>query len=188
MDRTELSMESDGSFTVSGPLPADPRQGNQNLTEWLKKLILRLNEVKKMHAELKADDGRLIGQERYELIAGLDHTLAHLIVIRAIIERDNDFSAFVLKQHHKLNIRVRKDRWAGRGMLGIYRKLNDRHFQVWLSRVMKERLVKIIQFYGQSMSDGVLDSRERIILNRSLDRLIFGVILVREHVKAGMIE
>ena len=66
-------------------------------------------------------------------------------------------------------INVRGPIWQGQGRLGRYQQLSTDAFRLWLARLRKERLPALIKFLGQSLADGVLDQRERLILG-SFDR------------------
>ena len=183
MARTELDYHPDGSFTVEGP-PPETRQGTG---ERLRAFVLAMNQVKALYKELIADDGKLIGQERYQLIQVIDEALSELIYLRADFEKasKHEFTALNMRYNYKLQVHLKPNRWSGRGMLGVYRAMKVQEFELWLNRIIKERLVKLIQFYAQALSDGILDSRERIVLTRALDRLIFGLILVRINLQSG---
>jgi len=151
----------------------------------MKRFIHLLNGVRKLHLELIEDDGKLIGQERHSLIEKMDEALSELIQLRSLLDNKRDFSAFNSRYNYRLRVRIIGTRWEGHGLLGIFRQMKINQFQVWLSRIIKERMVKIIQFFGVAMQDGVLDKKELIILHRSLDRLLFSIILAREHVRSG---
>lgn len=176
----------DGSFEASGdlPPPADAGAGDP-MTQALRTFISSMQAVRKQYDQLLADDGRLIGQERFQLAESLNIALNRLIRLRLFLEKTDEFTALNMKYNYRMQVRTTARSWSGRGLLGIYQRTNFKSLDMWLSRVMTERLTEIVRFYGQALADGVIDSRERIVLSRALDRLIFGIILVRLNIESG---
>lgn len=181
----ELEHHSDGSFQAIGSLPGQGGSPPREIAQILGDFVKAMHAVRSLYGKLIADDGKLIGQERFELTNSLDTALNHLILLRARFEGENDFSAINIKYDYRLNVRITGQKWSGHGLLGRYQKVNFKSFEMWLSRVLKERLTELIQFYASAQADGIIDSRERIVLNRAVDRLIFGIILVRLNIQTG---
>ena len=176
----------DGSFEASGELPlTSGDSGGHPLTPALRSFISAMHAVRKLYNSLLAGDGKLIGQERFALAESLDLALNRLIRLRLVLEGKDEFTAFNTKFNYRFHVRAAGRKWSGRGLLGIYQKTNFKSLDMWLSRVMTERLTEIVKFYGQALADGVIDSKERIVLSRSLDRMIFGVVLVKLNVETG---
>ncbi|MCR9144800.1 MAG: hypothetical protein NXI24_21360 [bacterium] len=153
---------------------------------WLRKSILTVNQIQALYSSL-TDDGHLVGVERFELIAALDDGLNHFVQLRRVLDGRTNLTATHPRYDFRMLITVRGQSWQGQGRLGRYQRLSNNAFRMWLSRLRKERLPALIKFLGQAVSDGVLDQRERLILDRSIDRMIFGFILVRENVTSGRV-
>lgn len=194
----------EGALTIRGAIPSypdeDPRHsgaGDQSdgsgasdihsTSFWLRKSIQSVNHIQALYNSLTKDDGRLVGIERFELIAALDQGLNHFIQLRRVLDGRTDLTAAHARYGFRMLINVRGNAWQGQGRLGRYQQLNAIAFRLWLSRLRKERLPAVIKFLGAALADGILDQRERLILDRSIDRMIFGFILVRENVTSGRV-
>ncbi len=184
--RNELDYHQDGSFTASGSLPVDEADAEGTpITRAFRALIQELQTVRTEYRRLLTTDGRIVGPERFELGAFLDLALNRLIVLRMLVEGREEFTAINMKYNYRFVVRRTEGRWTGHGLLGIYRGSRFENLHLWLSRVIHERLAEIVRFYGQAAADGVLDTRERIVLNRALDRLLFGIIVMRINLETG---
>ena len=176
----------DGSFEASGDLPAEENEGSsQPMTPALRTFISAMHAVRQLYEQLIAGDGRLIGQERFALSECLDRALNRLVRLRLLLEEKDEFTALNMKYNYRFHVRAAGRKWSGRGLLGIYQKTNFTSLDMWLSRVMTERLTEIVRFYGQALADGVIDSRERIVLGRAMDGIVFGIILVKINIQTG---
>ena len=193
-------INAEGALLIHGIIPQYPGEAlavsdNSGTTEtatnvqatafWLRKSIHAINQIQALHTSLTDDDGHLIGVERFELIAALDHGLNHFVQLRRVLDGKIDLTASHPRYDFRLLINVRGETWRGQGQVGRYQNINTSAFRLWLSRLRTERLPAVIKFLGQALADGVLDERERLILDRSIDRMIFGFILVRENVATG---
>lgn len=176
-----------GSETPDGDFqnPAEPLNPDA-VTFWFRKSIHSVNQIHALYGEL-TDDGQLVGIERFELIAALDRGLNHFVQLRQVLDRKSDLTANHARYNFRMLINIRGRGWTGQGRLGRNRRLNTDAFQLWLTRLRTKRLPALIQFLGQALADGKLDQRERLILDRSIDRMIFGFILVRENVASGRV-
>lgn len=153
---------------------------------WFRKSILAVNQIHALYGDLTAD-GHLVGIERFELIGALDYGLNHFVQLRQVLDRKSNLTANHARYDFRMLINIRGRMWTGQGRLGRNRQLNTDAFQLWLTRLRTKRLPALIQFLGQALADGKLDQRERLILDRSIDRMIFGFILVRENVASGRV-
>ncbi len=153
---------------------------------WFRKSIHAVNQIHALYGNLTAD-GHLVGIERFELIGALDHGLNHFIQLRQVLDRKTNLTANHARYDFRMLINIRGRAWTGQGRLGRNRRLNTDAFQLWLTRLRTNLLPALILFLGQALADGKLDQRERLILDRSIDRMIFGFILVRENVASGRV-
>ena len=181
----EIDITSGGGVAINGLLP-DPMP--DTLQAALRGFIESLNSVRASYVRLLSDDRKLTGQERLELTCLLDQSMNFLVAVRYAIEKRPDFDAIVMKFNHHLRIRIQAPKWTGQGQMGRFRNLATKDFPLWLSRLQRERLPGLIKFLGQAMADGKLDDKERLLLNRSIDRSLFSILIVRESILSTMVD
>ncbi|MEQ9365501.1 MAG: hypothetical protein RIF32_14745 [Leptospirales bacterium] len=193
----------EGALSIRGAIPAYPdedphhaqsRDAGENggynkagTSFWLHKSILTVNHIQALYTSLTEQDGHLVGVERFKLVAALDQGLNHFVQLRRVLDGRANLTATHPRYDFRMLVNIRGNAWQGQGRLGRYQRLNSSAFRLWLSRLREERLPKLIKFLGSALADGVLDQRERLILDRSIDRMIFGFILVRENVTSGRV-
>ncbi|MCB1326863.1 MAG: hypothetical protein H7A21_03620 [Spirochaetales bacterium] len=180
-------IEENGVVRVSGTLPEAVAGKAPDLSVALRAFIAALNQVREVYGRLVADDGRLIGQERFQLLGAIEAALNTLIPVRQILAGDDDFTAFSTKYDYRLRIRIKNKRWQAIGRISTQHRLRLDDFGLWINRLTHERLAGLIRFLGQALADGKIDSKEKIVLERSVDRMIFSLLFVREGISRGEI-
>ena len=179
-------IEENGVVRVSSTLPEAVAGAAPDLSAGLRAFIDALNAVREVYARLVAD-GRLIGQERFQLLAAIEGALNALVPVRQILAGGDDFTAFSTKYDYRLRIRIKNKRWQAIGRISTQHRLRLDDFGLWINRLTRERLAGLIRFLGQALADGEIDSKEKIVLERSVDRMIFSLLFVREGISRGEI-
>lgn len=185
-NQQEISDE--GRIVVQGALPhynLEPAQASHVF--WLQTFIQHFNEAEECYSRLLAD-GRLIGQERLELMQHLDHAMNHLMALRRLLERGAErFSIVDLFHDFELHVRIQptQNRWIGEGQLGRKRRLNSESLSVWFGNTRRRRLTALVRAVGEALRDGVISPKEKGQLCGALDRVIFSFLLLRERISSG---
>ena len=175
----EVDITEGGGLAIQGSLP-DPLP--LGLDGCLKGFILQLNAIRVQYAKMLESDNKIAGHERLELTKNLDAAMNFIVLARSKIENKSTMTAHVMKFNHRLQISIQDKKWIGQGHLGQFRQIKTHDFPIWLSRIQKERLPNLITFLGKAAEDGKLDAKEKIILARSIDRIIFSILIVRESI------
>lgn len=181
----DIDITDGGGIRIEGFLP-DPVPETMQVA--LRGFISTINQCRKLYAEMLADDDKLTGHERLNLIQLLDLALNHLVVVRSRISNKDRFDALVMKFNHHISIHIKGKKWTAQGELGRFRNLATKDFPLWLSRLQKERLPGLIKFLGLAMADGKLDAKEQLVLARSIDRSLFSILIVRESILSTMVD
>ena len=182
-----IEIDHTGYIRGSGKMPPPIDSDENILSLCLNLFVESVNGVRELYLKLISDDGRLVGQERYELTQVLDNALTYLIALRHSLEGDNSFTMFALKQEFEMQINVKSRHWEGQGRLGPNRQLKNRDFWHWLKRI-HERLLSLVKFLQDAQLDGVIDASESMIITQALDRMIFNVIIVRDGIESGVVQ
>lgn len=181
----EVDITDGGGLVIKGNLP-DPIPATLDVC--LKGFITELNTIRIYYAKMLVDDNKVTGHERLELTKKLDAAMNYIVVARSKIENKTTMTAHIMKYNRRLKISIRSDSWYGQGHLGRFREMQIHEFPVWLSRIQKDRLPNLLRLLGQAMSDGKIDVREKILLSRCIDRLIFSLLFVRESVLSTQLD
>ena len=181
-----LEIDKDGYLKGSGPMP-DPVEPHLNpLSVRLAAFIKKVNQVRELYRIALADDGRMIGQERYEVTRALDGALTQLLALRHALHGDNTMTIRVPKFNFEIQVEVRKRFWEGNGLFGKERRVSNPDFKFWLKRI-QERLLSFVKYLNDAQLDGEIDSKEMAIIIEAIDRIFCNIVIVRDNIESGLV-
>ena len=148
--------------------------GVENTKALLKETALMAGRVKKMH-QAYAGDGRLQGQERVDLVAGLDRLFIDLVEIRDRLLAGNGGG-----REHKVPIERHNNKYSSRGALlrsdlaGI--PTFGEFYQQQVLAQLRDLLLKL-QENGAATGTSSRPDRESAV--RTVDDILYAILLVR---------
>lgn len=182
----EILIEMGGSLTGEGRLPLSLEEAGKDMGPHFKTFIFRLNQMRQVYAKALADDGKMIGEERYLLLEVIDHAMEYLILIRSIAEGNSFFTCFDPKYNHRIRVDIDKNKWTVNGSLGQFRKVKVENFSAWIEGI-EEKLRKTLEYIAKTGKDGHFDETEKSLLLQSIDRMILSFFLIRDQILSGEI-
>lgn len=181
-----ISIDKDGYVKGSGPMPEPCEPFENPLSIRLVAFIKKVNQVRDFYHEALSDDGRMIGQERYDVTRALDGALTQLLALRHALHGDDHMTIRVPKFDFELQIEIHRRYWDGNGMFGKQRRITNPDFQFWLKRI-QERLLSFVKYLNDAQLDGEIDSKELHIIIEAIDRIFCNIIIVRDNIESGLV-
>ncbi len=175
----KITFEPNGRWTGGARIPSSLRD-TSNLSEWIANFLKKFKKLGKTYRSYIGNDGKLIGQEKANLVIGLDDLISGLLVLRMYVTKDNPshFNALKNKYRFKYKIRMDNTTWSGRGIINNRYKTDVSTFIDWYNTVLIKKLKLVFVKYQEAMADKVLTDEESIILIKFIEHVIFDVLVM----------
>lgn len=178
-----LEFDDEGNVRGGGLLPSTLEEADISIM--FKSFIQTMNDLRAGYDVFIANDGRLIGEERFRILDGIDNAIKLLIIIRARFENKTEFTCIHVKYGFRVVFTIEEKAFRLSGFIGRTRTIQIRKFDDWVDKVLSEQIKETLQYYAAAVKDGVLDLDERTNLLRHLDKMIFGLMLAWDHIATG---
>jgi hypothetical protein len=179
--------EIDGGLNYTLEILVDPETLSQELSAAFKRVIETAASISQVYGAVVSKAGKILGQERTQLIEDLDGLFTRLVVLYAHFQRGGTERA---RDNLPLRvpIEVRRNKFLARGSLtdddvkGVTSFIGE--FNGRVVAKIKSMLVE----YREAVADGTIDDGEYRSLFRTLDGILYDILILRYSIKSLLVD
>lgn len=175
----KISFEPNGRWEGGARIPSSLRDIS-NLFEWMENFLKIFKKLGKNYKSFMGNDTKLVGQEKANIIMGLDDLLGGLFVLRRYVTDENPSHFETLENKYRFIYKIRLDltTWTGKGIINNRYKTNINTFAKWFNSVLIKKLKLIFVKYQDAMSDKVLTPEERTAIIKFIENVVFDILVM----------
>jgi hypothetical protein len=175
----KISFEPNGKWEGGARIPSSLRE-IENFSEWIENFLKKFRKLGKTYKSFMGNDAKLVGQEKANLIMGLDDLLSGLFILRRYVteESPNQFEALENKYRFQYRVRLDLTTWTGKGIINNRYKTNVNTFADWFNRVLIKKLQLIFVKYQEAMADKELSPEERTGIIKFIENVVFDILVM----------
>jgi hypothetical protein len=175
----KISFETNGRWEGGARIPSGLRDIS-SLSEWIENFLKKFKILGKTYKSFMINDTKLIGQEKANLIMGLDDLLSGLFVLRKYVTEENPdhFTALENKYRFQYKVRLDSTAWTGRGIINNRYKSDADTFAEWFNNVLIKKLQHVFINYRKAMKDKILTPDERREVIEIIEIAVFDILVM----------
>jgi hypothetical protein len=165
----------------------DPETLEQELSAAFKQVVATAAHIGQVHDAVISKTGKILGQERTQLIEDLDQLFIRLAVVYAHFTRVASDKALV-DLPLRVPIEMRTTKFVASGNLSEQDVNQVTSFTKDFNTRIVSRIKDMLVAYKQAVSDETVDDEEYRRLFRSLDGILYGILILRYTIKSLLID
>ena len=170
--KLKITYYSGGSWEGGGMIPVR-LQDLSGLAGWIAVFLKEVADLRVNWTAAVSNDGRMLGQEKANLVKEMDEIIAGLILFRCYLTDGNPASITSGDgRSFKYNIQILDNLWTGNGVLNHDEKLESLSFVGMHNDVIPLKIKKLFTDYASAVNDRVIEAQERKILHQEIDGLL----------------
>ena len=159
----------DGRWDGGGMLPPHLKDFS-NLAVWIKDFLTEVKDLRKYYISSIHGDGRLLGQEKANIVIQMDEILGGLLLFRRYIsENSNPEISSSDPDGNSFAVKLLENTWVGSGKLTQSNDLDQMSFSELHNDVIMDRIRDVFLKYGEAGKDRIITPPERIMINEKID-------------------
>ncbi|MFP4364085.1 MAG: hypothetical protein ACLFR1_09470 [Spirochaetia bacterium] len=177
----KINFFTNGSWRGGAPIP--PRMRNvDKLASWLKRFVTEIKEVKERYKDSVIRDGKLVGQEKANIVMELDDLLGGLFLLRQNLTEGNPqkLTSLDVHQSFEYTVELRNNNWFGEGKHPAPSKDFKQGFRNWYNKVFLTQSESFISVLGSALTKNEFSEQNRVEVLTELERLVFSIIQMEE--------
>ena len=175
----KITFKPNGRWSGGARIPSSLRDIS-DLSLWIANFLKKFKILGKTYRSFLGNDRKLIGQEKANLVMGLDDLISGLFVLRRYVTIENPANFEALENRYRFKYKIRMDvtTWSGRGIINNLYKTKVSTFINWYNRVLIKKLQDMFVKYQEVMADGILTAEERTDLINFIENIVFDVLVM----------
>ncbi|MBI9109277.1 MAG: hypothetical protein JEZ04_21200 [Spirochaetales bacterium] len=162
----------DGRWEGGGMLPRR-LQDFTRLADWIRRFLEEVKDLRTHYTESMQNDGRLLGQEKANLVIEMEEVIAGLVLFRRYLTEEHPGRITAgSSSSFKYNIQIYETHWTGNGELASNDKLDRMSFADLHNDLILRKIKIVFARYGAAVGDGLISEDERKSLHSGIDQLL----------------
>jgi len=173
----ELNITGRGSLSKVRRLIKDP-----SLSVCIQQAMSVYKEINESYFAAMANDGRIIGSERTDILEWVDLFLDLLITTWNCLDKSDGETRIEIdnkKHHFHLVITEKNGLWSAQGQLTPVMITPVRNFRVIYNEKLSPEIINLLQTYRAAVADKIIDDDEKADLQKGLKQVIYYTLFLR---------
>lgn len=192
MSKTLFKMDPELNVTGKGTLTqAQNFLGQVNLANCLARAVGSYQKIDKEYRKALANDGRIVGTERADILEEVDLFLDLLLILMRLLDeegrKENTIDLENKASGFLMTIRERNGLWEAQGKLNMYMVRPVKNFRIIYNNKLAPEIIDLLKNYSQAMEDGVLDVNEMQTLKKGVKQVLYYALFLRFQIEQCLI-
>ncbi len=185
MSKTEFQVDGELNVRGKGSLSNAHKQMGPDVTLGLciSKAVASYQSIDKEYKKAIANDGKIVGTERTDILEEIDLFLDLLIVLWRQVDEEKRRDILIPLENKQsgfhMNIRERNQLWEAQGKLNQMMVRPVRNFRDIYNNRLAPEIIGLLKTYGEAAADGVIDINEIQDLKKGVRQVIYFTIFLR---------
>ncbi len=176
-----IEIEEDGNLRVTGKLKIKQLQ-TELFSEIVEEALGHFGIIGAAYNRYISDDGKLVGQEKANLVQGIENMTNTLISLRFFLEKNylesNVIQAYDTEEGFNYTMHMDDYDFFLRGQISIHHYNEIKTFDEWYKKLFADKLNTFLKDLQVALKDKRLVKDEVIWLNKRLDTMIHSQIVM----------
>lgn len=184
MSKINFEISKNNTLTAKGNLlSAVNYSGGKDLVLCLKASLNAFHEIETQYFKAMANDMKLVGSERSDILLQVDTFFNLLILLWVLISNENDDQQLIYinetMSDTKISITINHEQWIASGTVSDLLLKPAANFSDTYRNELAPTVTKFLIDYKQAAMDNVLNDSERSILNQDLNNILYTTLYLR---------
>lgn len=181
--------EIDNKLNFNIEIMVDSELLEQDLSQLFKNTIVIATNINKQYDYFMSKEGKILGQERIQLVESLDNMFVLLVIMRIRLKKNISMDAALIKElNFKVPINVKYNKFTIQGKLTKDDLFEMQSFKKGYSVLIFNKIKEILIKYKSVLNGkGVLNDR-LLELYRTFDGILYNSIVIRYKLENCLID
>lgn len=181
-----LFCEIDSSLNFSIEIMIDSGLLKQPLSQLFKTTIVTATQINKEYAHFMTKEGKILGQERIQLVESLDSLFILLVILRIRLEKS--LSVGVSLKECRAPIEMKFNKFVIQGKLERDDLYGIENFNVGYESLILEKIKELLVKYKQALQDNQVQIQKIEELYLTFDDVFYNSIAMRYNIENCLID
>ncbi len=192
MSKTSFQLDAELNVVGKGTLSSAAQAlGQVTLANCISKAVGSYQNIDREYRKALANDGRIVGKERSDILEEVDLFLDILLLMMRILDEERRKENVVLIENKHsgftMTIKERNYIWEAQGKLNVFMVRPVKNFRTIYNNKLAPQIIELLKNYGAALEDGVLDVNEMHTLKKDVRQVLYYGIFLRFQIEQCLV-